>query len=1651
MLEPSGKPVGLTRGAFTLAFILFFAFIGFPSFGQMDDAAQPAIRNFNYGEFHSDPQSWSVIHGMDGMLYVGNNNGLLQYDGVNWVKVSPDKGGTRAVNIRSLVMDSAGTVYYGSRNEIGYIRQDSLGHMVTHSLFSALPDSLREFGDVWTVQVMPEGLIMQSRTYMAMVSYPDAAGNRTVKVWNPETRFMYTWYVDGVLYVHQADKGLYRMVNNQLEFVPGSEPLGLDRCQIMLRQGEGADGKPSYLFGTFVNGFYRWENGNFTALKTPIDGLAAGKIVYKVLRLRDGRIAIASAGAGLFLLNDKLQLLQQIDISNGLQNSAVYGMAQDRQGMLWLALDNGISRIDLAAPIKRFARAAGIEEVALSLANYKETMYVGLSSNAMGYDAAKRHFVALPVVTGAQVFTLLNDGHELLISGNGLHSWDGKRIRRIASGTTARQQYISLFIPHGHPNALVASGDDQLRFFHRTATSADWQYAGALSGLPFQVYQLLQDADGAIWGNPQGSFFYRFTMQQDANGKPLPEAMKLDTIRPSANMVSFDGQMSLVDDTLRFSNGKAMFHYHAASGEFVKDEHLSIFQNASPTEAVALKQASSGDIWVSASGQAPFLLKKNKDGGYEADYATGNVIAQDFIQDIIPDSNNVVWFITSDGLISLDAKLVGEQNQSYQLALRRLTSGGQQMPLPGALSAAENPDIAYRNNTVRFEYAAMFFSNEDKTRYQTWLEGFEKDWSDWDANHFKEFTNLPRGQYKFHVRARNVYGKLSNEVVYSFTILAPWYAQWWAILLYLLLGGLLIFAIVRNRTRQFKERQRELEKLVHERTGELSNRVEELETLKSIQEGLVKEIDASAIYELVGSKLYQIFDTHAVLIRNFDKQSGMEHWQYAMEEGQRLNSDPRPINWANRMLIEQRSPLYIKDHYKETAMQHGATGVSKGKPPKSALFVPLLSGGEVMGSLSLQNLDKEHAFTESDVRLVNTVANSMSMALENSRLLDTSNRLLSQAEQRASEMATVNEITQALVQQLNISELIALVGEQLRKLFKANIVYLALLDEDSRMISFPYQYGDDMPPMRLGEGLTSTILKTGKPLLVNKDLQERRREMGVGLVGKQSASYLGVPISVGDKVGGVLSVQSTEEENRFTEDDLRLLNTIAGSVGIALRKARLFEELNEARLEADNARKGAEKANQAKSAFLSTVSHELRTPLTSVLGFAKIIRKRLTEKIWPLTDASDPKTAKAMEQIDDNLDVVVAEGQRLTHLINDVLDLAKIEAGKMEWNMEPVSLAEVAERAIAATSSLFENSGLSLDRQFDRDLPMVNGDKDKLIQVMVNLLSNAVKFTPKGQVHCSIKQRDDHVEVTITDSGIGIAPKDHDAVFEQFKQVGDTLTDKPKGTGLGLPICKEIVEYHGGRIWLDSQLGKGSSFSFSLPTIAAGSAAKPLHLEDLVRQLKVQVANSQSSLGTQPRRVLVVDDDDSIRSLLNQELTDAGYFVEEARNGKDAIGMIRENRPDLVILDIMMPEMNGFDVAAVLKNDPLTMDIPIIVLSIVQDKVRGFRIGVDRYLTKPIDTTLLFSEIGTLLDQGKSKKKVLVVDEDNSTVNTLTEVLRTKGYQVLESDGNDLVQKAVDNQPDIIIIKSGAGERQQIIRTLRFEKGLENVLFLVYQ
>jgi signal transduction histidine kinase len=460
--------------------------------------------------------------------------------------------------------------------------------------------------------------------------------------------------------------------------------------------------------------------------------------------------------------------------------------------------------------------------------------------------------------------------------------------------------------------------------------------------------------------------------------------------------------------------------------------------------------------------------------------------------------------------------------------------------------------------------------------------------------------------------------------------------------------------------------------------------------------------------------------------------------------------------------------------------------------------------------------------------------------------------------ERVAELVTINEVAVALSSTLDLDDLFGRSLQAVVSRLRFDRALILLIDEDRQVLTAGRSIGgsDEMAGLVAGFELPlaetrSTLVQLARadgPMLfrdVDQDEFEPNRAFAraVGVT-----SFLGTPLITQGRTVGMLAV-----DNRLTGRDLErsagpLLFTVGNLIAGAIERARLYgeieadrrdlemrvarrtEQLAQAVEEAQDARAEAEEASETKSRFLANVSHELRTPLTSVIGFTKLVRKRLEEVVFPSVPegaaTTDPRLERAMRQVSENLAIMVAEGDRLTALINEVLDLEKIRAGRMEFRSELVDVADVVRRAAAATAALFETSGLALAVDAGGPLSVV-GDRDRLIQVVINLLSNAVKFTPSGSVHVGARMADAEVLVSVTDTGVGIDPADQARVFEPFAQAEDALAAGPRGTGLGLPICRQIVEHHGGRLWLVSAVGAGSTFTFALPAADAEPHADP--------------------------------------------------------------------------------------------------------------------------------------------------------------------------------------------------------------------------------
>lgn len=615
---------------------------------------------------------------------------------------------------------------------------------------------------------------------------------------------------------------------------------------------------------------------------------------------------------------------------------------------------------------------------------------------------------------------------------------------------------------------------------------------------------------------------------------------------------------------------------------------------------------------------------------------------------------------------------------------------------------------------------------------------------------------------------------------------------------------------------------------------ETEQRTAELSVINSVQEGLAKELDMKGIYELVGERLCSLFpDSQTLVIRSFDHETGLEEWQYAIEKGVRLEVAPRPFNWANKLMIETKKPLDIRENYIETAQKYGGKGVTKGQPPKSAVFVPIIINDVVKGSISLQNIDKENAFDDADVRLVTTLVNSMSVALENARLFDETLRLLEESKKRTAELSTVNSISQAIVAHLEIEKLIKLVGDKVRDLFNANIVYLALRDKVSEMIKFPYGYGEEFQPLPLGDGLTSHIILKKEPLLMNKEVDRETEGLGVARIGTPSASYLGVPIPVGGEIIGVLSVQSTEKENVFNEDDMRLLGTIAAHVGIAINNANAYEELNTTleNLKSTQDQLVAQEKLASLGQLTAGIAHEIKNPLNFVNNFSELsvgLVEELHEEIDKLKDKisrdSLEEVTEILSTLKQNSEKIKEHGKRADSIVHSMLQHSRGKTGEKQATDINAMIDEDLNLVYHGMRAQDSSFNIKIERDYEKNLTEILTIPQDMSRVFLNILSNGCyeshrkkieqNSSEPAKIKVTTTDIGNFIEVRVRDNGSGIPDKIKDNLFTPF------FTTKPsgKGTGLGLSISYDIVvREHNGELSFETEEGEFTEFIIKLP------------------------------------------------------------------------------------------------------------------------------------------------------------------------------------------------------------------------------------------
>ena len=439
--------------------------------------------------------------------------------------------------------------------------------------------------------------------------------------------------------------------------------------------------------------------------------------------------------------------------------------------------------------------------------------------------------------------------------------------------------------------------------------------------------------------------------------------------------------------------------------------------------------------------------------------------------------------------------------------------------------------------------------------------------------------------------------------------------------------------------------------------------------------------------------------------------------------------------------------------------------------------------------------------------------------------------------------------------------------------------------------------------------------------------------------------------------------------------------------------------LRDSQIELDKARQEAEAANSTKSQFLASMSHELRTPLNAIIGYSEM----LTE---------DAQESGQLESVPD-LEKILSAGKHLLSLINDILDLSKIEAGKMELFVEDFDLEEALEGVSSTVKPLMENKSNRFVTDVQGPIGQMTTDLTKLRQILFNLLSNAAKFTDDGTITLSVSQRSENgrelIEFAVKDTGIGLTAEQMGKLFQAFTQAEASTTRKYGGTGLGLALSRYFCEMLGGTISVESEPDKGSTFLVVLPRMLADATND-------------QSSATQDTVDASSRRILVVDDDDAARTTMAQAIQAAGYVVEQAKDGRECLDTVQAFRPDAIVLDIIMPRLDGWNVLRSLKEDPELCDIPVILASVLADKEMGYVFGAVEYLMKPFDQSQLVSTLRSVCEEGEPRD-VLIIDDDKSARELSRRILSKLGWRIFEAaDGIKGLESMSRHKPALVLL-----------------------------
>ncbi|MDF1866643.1 MAG: triple tyrosine motif-containing protein [Saprospiraceae bacterium] len=786
--------------------ILLISFGTFSLNAQFRLIGSPSVTNFPRSEYHAGTQNWLIKQDDRGLLYFANNKGLLEFDGTNWETYPLPK----KTIVRSFSFAPDKKLYVGGQNEMGYLGTEGNGKKEYVSLVDLIPKEWKNFDDIWKIFIQSDEIIFCAEKVLLKYA------NNEITVIQPPTRFENFFKLNNKIYVQDKEEGLFYLENDQLFSVSSNSILSKKRIVALLPHLEN-----KALIITALNGLYLMDDSQITPWQTASSKFLIDYHPYCATQLTDGRYAIGTSENGLILINQEGQLISHINKNKGLQNNTILSIFQDTQKNLWLGLDNGIDYVEINTPFSIIRSEEGIEGTGYAVTVHNDKLYLGTNQgvfysewNDENNPLTFNKFKSVQGTNG-QVWNFNKLGENVIISQHKGASYLNESSAQPFSYIQGSWKFLPLSL---HPEYVIEGTYTGLNLYKKGNTNpqdySNLQFIRKLEGFNESSRIMDQDKDGNIWVSHAHKGLYKIKLSNEL------ESIEKITFYTTKQGLPTDLFINVVKfkNQLFFTTPQGIYKYEQESDRFIKEEQFEKIFGSNPN-VHRLIEDKTGNIWFSVNNDFG-VLKVEENGVFnKLELVYFNQIQEELVdgfeQVYAYDDHNI--FIGSEkGFIHYNPSLQNDKTFPFQILIRKVTSITEKDSTIfwgnlGDQSTEVKRTFSDKMNDFRFSFSAPYYEKINYVRYRFLLKGFDDTWSDWSDKTEKEYTNLSAGDYEFSVQAINAYGKESDQAVFTFTILPPWYLTLYAKLGYLLLTITVLQSLIRFIRKNEQKKREELE------------------------------------------------------------------------------------------------------------------------------------------------------------------------------------------------------------------------------------------------------------------------------------------------------------------------------------------------------------------------------------------------------------------------------------------------------------------------------------------------------------------------------------------------------------------------------------------------------------------------------------------------------------------------------------------------------------------------------------------------------------------------------------------------------------------------------------------------------------------------